>query len=182
MTHSPTNPTNVPTVLLRTRRRWAVWLATGFGVGYLPVMPGTYGSALGVAIYASLIPLVASTPYPFPILCLGSLILTAASIWVVALALPSFSSDDPQNIVLDEVAGQVLTLLALPLVPNWTLSYWMAVAAGFVLFRILDAVKPYPIWKLGHWRGAWGVVADDLGAGLVGAAMLAGSTYWFGWP
>ena len=165
-----------------TQRRWAVWLATGFGVGYLPVMPGTYGSTLGVALYGGLAAFAQTTPYPFLILSSVSLILIGLSIWVVALALPSFSSEDPQNIVLDEVVGQLLTLLALPLVPNWTPSFWMAVVAGFVLFRMLDAIKPYPIWKLGHWHGAWGVVADDLGAGLVGAALLAGSTYWFGWP
>ena len=81
----------------------------------------------------------------------GSLRLIGASICVVALALPSSSSEDPPNIVLDEVAGQLLTHLALPLVPKWAPFFGLAVFAGFVLFQMLDTMKPYWIWKLGHW-------------------------------
>ncbi|MBI4459017.1 MAG: phosphatidylglycerophosphatase A [Acidobacteria bacterium] len=177
LTPSLSNPTK-PAVTRGIRRRWAVVLATGLGAGYLPIMPGTYGSALGVALYLGLAAFARTTPHPFATLLAASLILVGATIGVVALALPSFSSKDPQTIVLDEVAGQLLTLLALPV----GLASWTAVVVGFLLFRALDTMKPYPIWKMGHWRGAWGVVADDLGAGVVGAALLAGSSYWLSWP
>lgn len=156
-------------------RRWSLWLATGLGLGYLPVMPGTYGSALGVVIALGLEALAGATPYPR--LALGSATagLALLSIAVVARALPLFRTEDPQVIVLDEVAGQCLALLPLAGQPNRGVSYWLAVLAGFLLFRALDAIKPYPIWKLGHLKGAWGVVADDLGAGIVAALVLAAS-------
>lgn len=156
------------------RRGWAVWLATGLGVGYGPAMPGTYGSALGVGLYLGLAGLLKSLPHPRLLLFLATLVLAAISIQVVSIALRSFAAQDPSEVVLDEVVGQLLALLPLPLFHQNRFSYWMAVAAGFVMFRALDAIKPYPIWKLERWRGAWGIVADDLGAGAVAAILLAG--------
>ena len=70
-------------------------------------------------------------------------------------------------------ASTSLALLPLPLTAPATVSYWGAVAAGFFLFRALDVIKPYPIGKLERLRGAWGVLADDLGAGLIAAVLLA---------
>ena len=100
--------------------------------------------------------------------------LCGTSIWVVSIALRSFREQDPPAIVLDEVAGQVLALLPLPLAAPAPISYWLAVGAGFLLFRSLDAIKPYPIWKLERLGGAWGVMVDDLAAGLIAAVILAG--------
>jgi len=138
-------------------------------------MPGTYGSALGVLLYLGLAALAKTTPYPHVFLAVAALAVTALSIWIAALALRSFYEPDPQVIVLDEVAGQVLALLPLPLLsPLTPASYWVAVGAGFLLFRALDALKPYPIWKLEQLAGVWGVMADDLGAGLIAAALLWG--------
>lgn len=162
------------------RVRWAVWLATGCGAGYLPFMPGTYGSALGVLLYLGLAALAKTTPYPPVVLGLAALAVTAISIWIAALALRSFYEPDPQVIVLDEVAGQVLALLPLPLMtPLAPSSYWIAVGIGFLLFRALDAIKPYPIWKAERLHGVWGVMGDDLAAGLLAAAVL-GAILWFG--
>ncbi len=162
------------------RRGWAVWLATGLGVGYGPVMPGTYGSALGVGLYLALVRCLVPLPHPRLLLTLATLAVAALSIRVVSIALRSFSVQDPQEVVFDEVAGQLVTLLPLPLVPQQRFSYWMAVLAGFLLFRILDAAKPYPIWKLERLKGSWGVVCDDLAAGVIGALILF-SLRWFGW-
>jgi len=179
MTFLPQSATS-PQTKSAVRRWWAVWLATGLGVGYGPVMPGTYGSALGVGLYLLLAALLAPLPHPYLLLCLTTLILCALSIGVVAIALRSFTTQDPQQIVLDEVVGQLVTLLPLPLVSQKRSSYWMAVAAGFLLFRSLDAAKPYPIWKLERLKGSWGVVCDDLAAGLLGAFILSG-LHWLGW-
>ena len=137
-------------------------------------MPGTYGSVLGVALYLGLAVLARTMSYPEVFLFGVAVAVAGVSILIVSIALKSFSAEDPQVIVLDEVAGQLLALLPLPLAAPRTGSYWGAVAGGFLLFRALDAIKPYPIWKLGHLKGAWGVVADDLGAGVVAAALLAG--------
>ena len=158
--------------------RWAVWLATGLGAGYLPVMPGTYGSALGVLFYLGLAALARTTAYPGWVL--GGAVVAACgiSIGVVSVALRSFREQDPQVIVLDEVAGQALTLLAVPFLPPAAGMPWLAVGAGFFLFRIFDTLKPYPIWKLGRFRGALGVLADDLGAGAAAAAVLYALGRW----
>lgn len=161
----PTPPSSAP--------RWAVWLATGLGAGYLPVMPGTYGSALGVLLYLGLAALARTTSHPAWFLGGAALVVCGVAIWIVFVALRSFREQDPPFIVLDEVAGQVLALLPLPLAAPAKISYWLAVGAGFLLFRALDAIKPYPIWKLERLGGAWGVMADDLAAGLLAAIFLA---------
>jgi len=163
----PTPPTKAP--------RWSVWLATGFGVGYLPVMPGTYGSALGVLLYLGLAALARMTAHPGWVLGAATLAVTALSLWVVAIALRGFREHDPQVVVLDEIVGQMFALIPLPLAAPATLSYWLAVAAGFLFFRALDAIKPFPIWKLERLPGVWGVMGDDVAAGLLAAALLAGS-------
>lgn len=164
----------------RTRNapRWAVWIATGFGAGYLPVMPGTYGSVEGVVLSLALAAVTVPVRHGFWLLSTAVVLLAILSLWVIAKALPHFSSEDPPAIVLDEVAGQALTLLVVPLLPPAAGMPWLAVGAGFFLFRIFDTLKPYPIWKLGRFRGALGVLADDLGAGAAAAAVLYALGRW----
>jgi phosphatidylglycerophosphatase A len=136
-------------------------------------MPGTYGSALGVLLYLGLAALARATAHPALALGAAAVVVTALSIGVAALALRSFYEPDPQVIVLDEVAGQVLALLPLPLTaPLAPSSYWIAVGIGFLLFRALDTLKPYPIWKVERLHGVWGVMGDDLAAGLLAAVIL----------
>ena len=171
---SPTPHSLLPAPPVKASR-WAVWIATGLGVGYLPVMPGTYGSALGVVLYIGLATLARTTGHPAWVLGAGTIVVIALSLLVVAIALRGFREHDPQVIVLDEVAGQMVALAPLPLESPATTSYWLSVAAGFLLFRALDAIKPFPIWKLERLAGVWGVIGDDLAAGLVAAALLAGT-------
>ena len=168
---APHSPLSAPTV---KTPRWAVWFATGLGVGYLPVMPGTYGSALGVLLYFALAALARTSEHPVWVLGAGTAAIVALSFWVVSIALRGFREHDPQVIVLDEVAGQMVALFPLPLEGPATTFYWVSVAAGFLFFRALDAIKPFPIWKLERLAGFWGVMADDVAAGLVAAALLAG--------
>lgn len=154
--------------------RCAVWFSTGFGAGYLPVMPGTYGSAEGVVVYAGLAWGLRDVPQGRWILCAVILAVTALSLWIIGRALPHFSSDDPSAIVLDEVAGQGITLLGIAFArPDLPWS-WLSLAVGFVLFRAFDALKPYPIWKLGHCKGALGVLADDVGAAVAAGLIVYG--------
>lgn len=144
------------------------------------MMPGTYGSAVGVALYLLLAALVRPVAHPRLLLGCATLLISALSIQVVSVALRGFAAKDPPQIVLDEVVGQMVTLLPLPILAEMRWAYWMAVGLGFLLFRALDAAKPYPIWKLERLQGAWGVVCDDLAAGLLGAVILAG-LLWLGW-
>ena len=90
---SPTRTRNAP--------RWAVWVATGFGAGYLPVMPGTYGAAEGVVLFLALAAVTTPLRHGFWLLSAAVAFLAALSWWVIAKALPHFSSDDPSAIVLD---------------------------------------------------------------------------------
>jgi phosphatidylglycerophosphatase A len=154
--------------------RWAVWLSTGFGAGYLPKMPGTYGSLQGVALYLGLHFFLRETARPVLWLSLAVLGLVLLSWWVIAKALPSFSVTDPQSIVLDEVAGQSVTLLATAFFPTGPTLDWTHLLAGFILFRALDIWKPYSIRRLERLSGATGVLGDDVGAGIVGGLILAG--------
>jgi phosphatidylglycerophosphatase A len=124
-------------------------------------------------VYLLLASALQSIPYGRAVLWLIAAILVIASVKVVSIAMRSFTAQDPQQIVLDEIVGQIITLLPMPFVPQSYARYWWAVLAGFVLFRALDAAKPYPVWKLERLHGAWGVVADDVGAGVAGALLLA---------
>ncbi len=160
--------------------RLALFLSTGLGVGYGPVMPGTYGSALGVGFYLALVHFASPLPHPRMLLAIFAAVFALFSIWVVSVALRGFRVKDPQEIVLDEVAGQLITLLPLPLAYGSSRSHWLAVFVGFLLFRLFDAAKPYPIWKFERLPGAWGVVVDDLAAGVFAAAVLV-ALNWLGW-
>ncbi len=94
--------------------------------------------------------------------------------WAAEVAERCLGRPDPQVVVIDEVVGQWLTLAAAaPDNPfHWVL--------GFALFRVLDVLKPYPIRRLEHYRGGWGVVADDAAAGLYAMMILAGLRWWWG--
>ena len=157
--------TNIP-------HRWAVWLSTGLGAGYLPKMPGTFGSAEGVGTFLALHALLSGNANGKLLMTGAIIVLCLASVWVTALALPHFSSSDPQVIVIDEVAGQAVTLAALLAWPAGASWQWYHVLAGFMLFRLFDITKPLYIRRLDRLHGAWGVVADDLGAGVAGGAIL----------
>lgn len=152
--------------------RWAVWLATGLGAGYLPKMPGTYGSLEGVGIYLALDYAARAAGLPRAGLAVLVIFLAVISVWITAKALPHFSSSDPQVIVIDEIAGQAATLLGLAFWPAGAHWGWIHILAGFILFRILDIVKPLLIRRADKLPGAWGVVADDVSAGLTGGLLL----------
>jgi phosphatidylglycerophosphatase A len=155
--------------------QWAVWLSTGFGVGYLPKMPGTYGSVEGALLFVGLDQLFHATRIGDVGTTLAVATLCVASVWVTSLALPNFTSSDPHSIVIDEVAGQAVTLTALLFWPTaWS---WHHVLVGFILFRVFDITKPLFIRRLERLHGAWGVVADDVGAGLVGGLILLAWPY-----
>lgn len=144
-------------------------------------MPGTYGSALGVVVYLLLEAAAAPLAFGRWLVVFSILLIAGLSASVIAAALAQFSEQDPAPIVLDEVAGQLVALLPIPFLQREKPATWIAILAGFLLFRALDVVKPYPIWKLDRRKGAWGVLADDLGAGVLAAIVLFGLSQlrWF---
>jgi phosphatidylglycerophosphatase A len=141
-------------------------LLTGLGTGYLPLAPGSWGSAAVCGIYLALA--FACTPEP---LCLHAALLAivaAASLVCVRFG-PSleqaFGKTDPRQCTADEWAGQAVTLLLLPAGATWTRRLVVA-GTAFVLFRLFDVVKPPPARRLERLPCGWGVLLDDLVAAV----------------
>lgn len=140
------------------------FFATGFGVGYLPKMPGTYGSMVGVGLWALIYRYVGAW-HAMPLQIIAVIAFCLVSIWISARAEKIFGEHDSPKIVIDEIAGIFITFLAVPL--SWTTA-----VLGFVLFRFFDIVKPPPIRQSQRLPGGWGVVVDDLLAGAAANIVL----------
>jgi phosphatidylglycerophosphatase A len=156
---------------------------TTFGVGYLPLAPGTWGSAVGVAIYllfrwfeaniSTITGLKGWTDaqltawihvgnlFVFLLFCL-------LGIWAANRATKLFKHKDPSQAVVDEVMGQLIVFLFVPFDISWKL-----ILAGFLLFRLFDIWKPYPIDSLQNLPAGIGVCADDILAGVYGGVCLS---------
>jgi len=128
-----------------------VLLATWFGTGLLPIAPGTWGS-----LVAMLLAWAMRSYFGIGGLAAATVIVFAIGWWAVATVARTSASDDPGAVVIDEVAAQWLVLLAAPLDP-------LAYAAAFLLFRIFDIWKPWPVrWADRHVKGGLGIMLDDL--------------------
>ena len=157
-------------------------LAT-FAVGYIPGAPGTYGSLVGLGIYlffgthlteAAEQGLRAGTnashivSLHFALVAVAFSIFALIGIWASSRSTEMFGTDDPHQAVVDEVMGQIVTFLFVPFTTDWKL-----VLAGFVLFRLFDIWKPYPINDLQQLPKGLGICADDLVAGVYAGICLS---------
>jgi phosphatidylglycerophosphatase A len=143
---------------------WATAVATFFGIGRLHPGPGTWGSAATVALWTLLaygLPPDLRTP-----VAIGSAIL------VILIGIPAatrvaraYGKKDPQFVVIDEVAGQLIALIAVPL-------SWKTFLAAFILFRVFDIIKPPPVRQLERLPEGFGIVLDDVAAGIYAQAVL----------
>ncbi|MEN6622847.1 MAG: phosphatidylglycerophosphatase A [Smithella sp.] len=140
------------------------FLACGFGSGLAPVAPGTFGTLAGIPISLLFLPLAWFWRLLF------ILALTALAVYVADRAEIIYQKKDDQRIVIDEIVGFQLTMLPVAITA-------LHLCAGFVLFRIFDILKPFPIKKLQDLPGGWGVVLDDVGAGLYAGALLMLSSH-----
>ena len=143
--------------------RAALILSTWFGCGYSPVGPGTAGS-MGALVVAGLL-IAAGLDRPWHFLALAA-VLTPAGIWAASETARVKALKDPQIVVVDEVLGQWITLAGARILDLPHL------AAAFLLFRLFDIVKPWPVRALERLPGGTGIVADDLAAGVMGALVL----------
>ena len=134
--------------------------AFGFGSGLSPKAPGTVGSAAALLFYPLLAPL---DPIVYALVVAAACVL---GIWICGHASERLNIHDHPGIVWDEFAGMWITLWAVPAEPLWVL-------AGFIVFRILDIAKPWPIgWLDKHTDGGLGIMIDDVVAGIVACAIL----------
>jgi phosphatidylglycerophosphatase A len=141
--------------------RLALFVCTFGGVGYSPVAPGTAGSAAGLVVYAAL-RLGGATP-GVEALVIG--IIIVAGVWSGTMAERHFGTTDPGPGVIDEVAGMLVTLYALP-------TGWVMAIGGFFLFRALDVFKPYPAQRFERLHGGLGMMADDVMVAIYGNLLL----------
>jgi phosphatidylglycerophosphatase A len=182
-------------------------LITVFGLGHMRPASGTWGSlppvvvalalwAMGAAPVAeSVMPrgIAAAAGEQGPTLALAAYLTSLALILLVfagACVLQGSAAEavfghDPAEVVADETAGQCVPLLALALTPAcfatwWTTSAWLA--AAFLAFRILDILKPWPANALQRVPGGWGILLDDLAAGVYAAAAVVGAAWWLAYP
>ncbi len=146
---------SVPDIFRRSgfSEKAALALSTWFGTGLLPVAPGTFGT-------------IATTPLILGLNILGiwysalALVsISAIAVWVSDVSQDLLDRRDPPEVVIDEVAGFLVTMFLLP-------HTWLALAMGFVLFRFFDILKPYPVKQVERIRGGFGIVMDDLLAGF----------------
>ena len=134
-------------------------LATGFGSGLVSFAPGTIGTLVGVVICLLCLPLT------WPLRLLIVIALSALSIYVAQQAEKIYQKKDDQRIVIDEIIGIQITMLPVTITV-------LRLCVGFVLFRIFDILKPFPLGNLQRLPGGWGVVIDDVAAGIYAGAVL----------
>ena len=154
------------------------FIVTGLGTGYLPVAPGTWGSLGTVAVFLAAALASSGSAWATNGALVGVLLL--ASIGCIALgrfAESAFGKKDPRRCTLDEWAGQALALLFLPLGEVWV-DWVVAVAVGFLYFRVLDILKPSPARRLEELPRGWGVLAHDLAAGIYANVAAQVSLRW----
>jgi len=141
-------------------------VATGFGSGYSPFAPGTAGSLVGLVLFLPLAGLA------WPVQLAATAVLTLVGVFAAGRVARVVERKDPGLVVVDEVAGQWITFLALPVTPVTAL-------AGFLLFRVMDIVKPWPARDLERLPGGLGIMADDVAAGIYAHLLLrAGLAVW----
>lgn len=150
-------------------RKTILFFASGFGSGYMPIAPGTWGSAVGLLVYWALLRL--------PLWPFVATVVTIVffSCWIAGLAERELGAKDPQIIVIDEVAGMLVTLLFVPV-------NWKAAVVGFFLFRLFDVWKPFPArMAQDKLPGGWGVVGDDVMAGIYANLVLQVIVHFMKW-
>ncbi len=137
------------------------FLASGFFSGHIPFAPGTMGTIVAIPLYLLLVAALTGWWYAGAVVAL-----TLAAIWISSLAEKLYGRKDPPQVVIDEIVGFMLTMIAMP-------PTAMYIIMGFVLFRVFDIIKPQPAgWINDRMRGGSGIVLDDIVAGLYANIVL----------
>jgi len=153
------------------KTKWAWALGTFFGVGFLRPGPGTYGSIAAAALW--FVAAHALHPMHLALWTLGAAIaVTAIGIPAATIVARESGRDDPGHVVIDEVAGQLFALVAIP-------AYWPQALLALLLFRLLDITKPPPVRQLERLHGGTGIMLDDVAAGLLACLFAHLILLWF---
>lgn len=139
---------------MNLRAKALIFLATGLGIGYIPLIPGTFGTLPGLPLCYLL------AKVPTAVAGGAIIVIILVSMWIADQAEKSLGQKDPRKIVIDEIAGLTVALGGLPF-------EFLTVIAGFAAFRVFDALKPFPLRGFEkQFPGGIGVVMDDVGAGI----------------
>ncbi len=145
-------------------------LTSCFGLGRLPVAPGTYGSLPPATLFVLMSHFGFSSKATSIIMMVLAIVGSVICIKFASAAIAATGESDPREVVADEFSGQAITFLFIAAAP--ISNVWVTGLLGFLLFRIFDISKPWPIRKLEKLPKGWGILADDLLAGLSAAIVL----------
>jgi phosphatidylglycerophosphatase A len=146
-----------------------LWIAQGFGIGRIPVAPGTFGSLLGVLWFGLLL-----TTGSVWLFAAGTVAGIALSVWLCGVAEKTLGQRDPGSVVLDEITAIPVSFVAWVTIRWWltgslpsfgyflSSSTWLLTLGVFVAFRFFDVAKPWPIHQSQSLPGGWGVTVDDV--------------------
>ena len=146
----------------KSRISWTI--ATFFGIGHLQPGSGTWASAATLALWWAA-GLWLPSAWVVPVAIAISVLVTLIGIPPSTVVARESGIKDPGFVVIDEVAGQMIALIAVPV-------HWKYMLAGFILFRSFDILKPFPLRRLESLPGGMGIMMDDVGAGLYALALL----------
>jgi len=150
----------------RIKKAIIIFIAQGAYAGRIPVAPGTAGTLIGVLLYLWM---RAISPASYLVVCF---IVIIVGTWTADRAEVFLSRKDSPSIVIDEIAGYLMAMFMVP-------ESWGFVAAGFLLFRVFDIIKPYPLKRLQNIHGGAGVMVDDIGAGVYTNLVLQAAAFYF---
>ena len=160
MASASPNPEAAPTA-----SRGARVIATFFGIGYLKPGSGTWAAAATALLWYAIAYFLIPADLHWPVALAASIIITLIGIPASTSVARADRIKDPGHVVIDEVAGQLITLIAAPL-------GWKSFLAGFILFRAFDIVKPPPVRQLERLPEGTGIMVDDVGAGILALIVL----------
>jgi len=149
-----------------------VWLATCGGLGYFPIGPGSLGAAVGLGLVVALARLPVPDLWVSAAVGAGAIVILALGVPAATAAETYFGRKDPGHVIIDEVVGQMVALLANPR------AGWKGLLGAYLLFRAFDVIKPFPARRLEHLRGGWGIMLDDVAAGVWTLAAFSLLGHW----
>ncbi len=144
---------------------WAWLIGTFFGAGLLKPGPGTYGSISAVLLWYAAAHILHPAPAALAIgTVIAAIVVTLIGIPAATIVANESGREDPGHVVIDEVAGQLIALIAIP-------ADWQHAALSLLLFRFFDILKPPPVRQLERLHGGAGIMLDDVGAGIYALAV-----------
>jgi phosphatidylglycerophosphatase A len=154
---------------LKIDGKWERWIAFGFGTGLSPAAPGTAGTLIGIPV------VILFQFLPTVVALLAALSIVLISVRLAGVVTRQIGIEDHPSIVIDEIAGYVLTMTMIPVT-------WWTVIAGFLIFRLFDIYKPPPAgWLDRKCTGGFGITADDVVAGIYANLVMHGLLFCVGW-